>query len=107
MDQELDILNYVFRSGGLGYGIVCDDFIVFRGERTSMCGNGNGGIITLPAKGPVGFTFKSDRSSSEVYYVFKPECSGWVAGSIIFDAFNGSKQNFISITNLLIIQDWK
>jgi len=69
------------RSGGLGYGIVCDDFIVFRGERTSMCGNGNGGIITLPAKGPVGFTFKSDRSSSEfeqgysIDYYLLQDCS--------------------------------
>jgi len=65
------------RSGGqgLGYGLVCNDLIVFRGEKTSICGNGNGAEITLPAKGPVGFTFKSDSQNSELEHGYSIDYS--------------------------------
>ena len=40
---------------------VCDDYIMFRGEKTSLCGRGDGRSFTLPASGPLGFTFSSDE----------------------------------------------
>ena len=51
------------RAGGLGYGLVCQDFIMFRGEKTAVCGRGDGRTLTFPAKGPLGFTFYSERGS--------------------------------------------
>ena len=50
------------RTGGLGYGLVCDDYIMFRGEKTSVCGRGDGRSIIVPTKGPAGFTFSSNRN---------------------------------------------
>ena len=34
---------------------------MFRGEKTSLCGRGDGRTLTLPASGPLGFTFSSDE----------------------------------------------
>ena len=60
------------KGGGLGYGLVCDDFIKFRGEKTGLCGKVDGRELVLPVKGPVGLSFRSDNShipqvSSEQY----------------------------------------
>jgi len=56
-------------TGGLGYGLVCDDYIMFRGEKTSLCGRGDGRTLTLPASGPLGFTFNSDERAVDRFDV--------------------------------------
>lgn len=44
---------------------VCDDYIMFRGEKTSLCGRGDGRSFSLPASGPLGFTFSSDERPAD------------------------------------------
>lgn len=51
------------KGGGLGYGLVCDDFLKFRGEKTGICGKGDGREMVLPVKGPMGLSFRSDTSN--------------------------------------------
>jgi len=51
------------KGGGLGYGLVCDDFLKFRGEKTGICGKGDGREMVLPLRGNVGLTFQSDGSN--------------------------------------------
>ena len=48
------------KNGGLGYGLVCSDFIKFRGEKTGICGKADGRELILPSKGPMGLAFRSD-----------------------------------------------
>jgi len=50
----------ITKGGAIGYGLVCDDYLKFNGEKTSMCGVGNGREIVLPVRGSVGFSFRSD-----------------------------------------------
>ena len=49
---------------------VCDDYIMFRGEKTSLCGRGDGRSFTLPASGPLGFTFSSDERPVDRVSIF-------------------------------------
>lgn len=53
------------RTGGMGYGLVCRDYIMFRGEKTAVCGRGDGRQFLLPATGPAGFTFVSDHQVTD------------------------------------------
>ena len=39
---------------------------MFRGEKTSLCGRGDGRTLTLPASGPLGFTFSSDERAVDM-----------------------------------------
>ena len=45
---------------------VCDDYLMFRGEKTALCGRGDGRNITLPATGPAGFTFSSNNRAVDM-----------------------------------------
>ena len=45
---------------------VCDDYLMFRGEKTALCGRGDGRNITLPATGPAGFTFSSNNQAVDM-----------------------------------------
>jgi len=46
----------------LGFGLVCTDYIKFLGEKTSVCGSARDQRMVLPARGPLGFTFRSDNT---------------------------------------------
>jgi len=48
------------KGASLGYGLVCTDYIKFLGEKTSVCGGARDLSMVLPARGPLGFTFRSD-----------------------------------------------
>ena len=50
----------ITKGGAIGYGLVCDDYLKFNGEKTSICGVGNGRKMVLPVRGSVGFSFRSD-----------------------------------------------
>eukprot|EP00092_Neocalanus_flemingeri_P025565 GFUD01027716.1.p1 GENE.GFUD01027716.1~~GFUD01027716.1.p1 ORF type:complete len:809 (-),score=108.64 GFUD01027716.1:36-2462(-) len=70
------------KGGGLGYGLVCTDYIKFRGEKTGLCGKGEGREMILPSKGPMGFSFRSDSShipeadvGYRVEYAYQHDCS--------------------------------
>eukprot|EP00091_Calanus_sinicus_P015775 TRINITY_DN34456_c0_g1_i1.p1 TRINITY_DN34456_c0_g1~~TRINITY_DN34456_c0_g1_i1.p1 ORF type:complete len:123 (-),score=35.59 TRINITY_DN34456_c0_g1_i1:81-425(-) len=71
------------KGGGLGYGLVCDDFLKFRGEKTGICGKGDGREMVLPVKGPMGLSFRSDSSNIpgadvgyRLEYEYLHECGG-------------------------------
>jgi len=49
--------------GGLGYGLVCEDYLKLRGEKTGICGKAQGRDMILPLRGNVGLTFQSDSSN--------------------------------------------
>jgi len=49
--------------GGLGYGLVCEDYLKLRGEKTGICGKAQGRDMILPVRGNVGLTFQSDSSN--------------------------------------------
>jgi len=70
------------KGGGLGYGLVCSDFLKFRGEKTGLCGRGTGRQVVLPVRGPAGLTFTSDSQhipqadvGYNIEYEFLHECS--------------------------------
>ena len=52
------------RGSGLGYGLVCGDYLKFLGERTGLCGDGRDREVVLPIKGPLGVALRSGRLSS-------------------------------------------
>jgi len=69
------------KGGGLGYGLVCGDYIKFKGEKTGVCGTGDGRQMVLPTRGPLGFTFRSDREhipgsdiGYQIGYSFQHDC---------------------------------
>jgi len=47
----------------LGYGLTCDDYLVFNGEKTAMCGSLSKGArdVVLPVRGPQGLTLHTDQ----------------------------------------------
>ena len=49
--------------GGLGYGLVCEDYLKLRGEKTGICGKATGRDMVLPLRGNVGLTFQSDSTN--------------------------------------------
>jgi len=49
--------------GGLGYGLVCEDYLKFHGEKTGICGRAEGRDMVLPLRGNVGLTFQSDGTN--------------------------------------------
>jgi len=53
----------VTKTGGLGYGLVCKDYLSIAGERTAVCGEGDGRELVLPVRGPTALTFVSDSVS--------------------------------------------
>jgi len=71
------------KGGALGYGLVCDDFLKFRGEKTGICGKGDGREMILPVRGPMGLTFQSDSSNIpgadvgyDIEYRYLHDCEG-------------------------------
>ena len=52
------------RGGGLGYGLVCGDYLKFLGERTGLCGGGGDREVVLPIRGPLGVALRSGRMAS-------------------------------------------
>jgi len=70
------------KGGGMGYGLVCNDYIKFNGEKTSMCGKGEGRELVLSTKGPMGLSFRSDSShipeadvGYRIEYAYQHDCS--------------------------------
>jgi len=59
------------RGNKLGYGLTCDDFISFNGEKTSICGAVANKEMILPVTGSQGLTLHSDTKYSKNEVGFK------------------------------------
>jgi len=68
------------KGGGLGYGLVCDDFLKMKGEKTGICGKSNNREMILPVKGSVGLAFRADDNhlkgdvGYQIEYQYLHEC---------------------------------
>ena len=49
----------------LGYGLTCDDYISFQGEKTGMCGSAGSREVVLPVRGAQGVFMHSDSTHSK------------------------------------------
>jgi len=90
LDQEACAIAYHIehmnvgsvRGNKLGYGLTCDDFISFNGEKTSVCGAVANREMILPLRGSQGLKIHSDSkySKSEVgfriKYRYLRDCEG-------------------------------
>jgi len=65
----------------LSYGLSCDDYIVFRGEKTGICGSAESREIVLPIRGVQGIFMHTDNAHNsndmgfKVNYRYIRDCS--------------------------------
>jgi len=55
----------------LGYGLTCDDYISFQGEKTGMCGSAVSREVVLPVRGAQGVFMHSDSTYSKLETGYK------------------------------------